>query len=99
MPKLPDVEQLFTSDSSSRRINSAEKRKYHIEPDSALASTRIESRKVEDAASMLLSISSIVRDEITKSSYLKKGLVNMSIFLTNTISQMKILLWKRKMKK
>ena len=67
MPKLPEVQQLFTSDSSGGRIKSAEKRKYHIDLDPTLASTRAKSRKVEDAVSALLSVSSTVKDEIKKS--------------------------------
>ena len=67
MPKLTELERLFTSDSSAGRVKSAEKRKYHARPDSPHASTRSKSRKVADACSALLSVSAISRDDIMKS--------------------------------
>ena len=66
MPNLTEVERLFTSESSGRKVKSSEKRKYHVEPDSTLTSTRMKSRKAKDPAIVLLSVSSIARYEISK---------------------------------
>lgn len=63
MPRLSEVERLFTSDSAGGRTKSSAKRKYHLQSDLTLASTRTKSRKVEDAASALLSVASIAREE------------------------------------
>ena len=64
MPKLTEVERLFTSDSYGGRVKSAEKRKYHQETQLTIASTRAKTRKMEGAASALISVSNFVRDDI-----------------------------------
>ena len=63
MPKLTEVQRLFTSDSSDGRVKTKEKRKYHQGSDLTPDSTTAKSRKVEDAATTLLSVSSIVRNK------------------------------------